>query len=324
MELLELGNILRHFRLPSPISTERISAGLINQTHLVETANRSYIVQKLNPIITPEICGDGHTISDYLKTQGISAPQYFLSEIGLPYFETEEGLWRVLEKLLGKSLDAPSSSHAYKAAALLGKIHTSLRSFSYSCKGKPDFHNVQKIREELIEVSTKKYQENLEEAKKLSELTLKWIEKETLPKDVPKQLIHGDPKFSNFLFEGERETGLIDFDTFTSHSPLIDVGDMMRSWCNSTPKENPQAKFEKEIYQAITEGYKTTNPQFSEMTLIPRAFRLLVLEQTMRYLKDCFEDKYYPWDPQKFPSRLVRNSTYAKRHIDLYRQIEGL
>ena len=52
-----------------------------------------------------------------------------------------------------------------------------------------------------------------------------------LPESLPQSIVHGDPKISNIIFQGEHACCMIDLDTCMLHTPLVDIGDAMWSWC---------------------------------------------------------------------------------------------
>src|SRR2546425_1136416 len=61
--------------------------------------------------------------------------------------------------------------------------------------------------------------------------------------DEPRQLIHGDLKISNLIFDGlGHAVGIIDFDTILRHARAIDLGDAFRSWCNRTAEDDPDGR----------------------------------------------------------------------------------
>ena len=56
------------------------------------------------------------------------------------------------------------------------------------------------------------------------------------------QLVHGDLKISNLIFDAAgKAVGIIDFDTLLVHARAIDLGDALRSWCNWTAEDDRAA-----------------------------------------------------------------------------------
>ena len=88
------------------------------------------------------------------------------------------------------------------------------------------------------------------------------IPKLLLPSDLPQRVVHGDPKISNILFEGQRAVGLIDLDTCNRHTVLVDLGDAVRSWCRDG-SEDERHRFQIERFEAMLKGYAAEGPQLT-------------------------------------------------------------
>lgn len=327
--------ILAQFGLPRAANVGTIKSGLINQTWLAETSAGKFVIQKLHPIVRTETCRDAKVVTDFLNTAGVKCPEFLLSREGAPFLEYEGGLYRVMKYIEGQTFDTiKSTAHAFSAAGLMKQMHRAMGSLDYKCIGSiPHFHDTEFIFEQFKKVL--RAPEHAALTKTVSadiQTILQEVPAQLLPSNLPQQIIHGDPKISNFLFDGEKAIAILDFDTCLTHSPLIDIGDALRSWCNLSGEDSGDALFDKEIYDAAREGYLSglngapngTNSTEQFTKLIPQAFRLLVIEQAMRFLKDYFEDNYYGWDPARFDSRREHNLVRARNQLSLYRQIRGL
>lgn len=73
------------------------------------------------------------------------------------------------------------------------------------------------------------------------------------------QVIHGDPKVTNFLFDrhGDRVVSLIDLDTVMPGLLLHDIGDALRSCCNPGGEtgRRGQTVFAPELFRSWLQGY---------------------------------------------------------------------
>ena len=79
-------------------------------------------------------------------------------------------------------------------------------------------------------------------------------------KVTDKKIIHGDPKLSNFLFDknSKNVVSLIDLDTISTGSFLIDLADCIRSLCNLSgedPVNDSTVYFDTNICRYFLEGY---------------------------------------------------------------------
>lgn len=333
--------ILIEFNLSGPFEVTKAPFGLINKTFFVRAKEGDFVLQELHRIVGKETCLDAKTVTDFIRaqqdtktvtdfarSQGISVPEFLASRSGQAWTNYQGTLWRVMKRLPGISMDTINSSNqAYSAGRLTGEFHSALKNFDYRCQGSiPHFHDTRYIFEQFKDIVERPLNMGLaSDLGKEIETVLIEVPKQLLPTHLPRQIIHGDLKISNYLFEKENATALLDFDTCISRSPLIDLGDALRSWCNTVGEDNEVASFNKDIYAAARMGYtETASLSEEERELIPQAFRLLVIEQAMRFLKDYFEDNYYAWNPEKFESRRQHNLVRTRGQLSLFEQIAGL
>lgn len=320
--------VLTTFGLTDPDIVIKNKAGLINKTYFVMNAEGdTRILQKLHSVVRPETCEDAYAIATYARAGGISVPEFLLTAEGKTWFLCEGGLWRCMKSLSGHGKKILTPEAAESAAALVGQFHTVMANSDYICRGSiPHFHDSPYIFKHAVAVFDKEKETALGKAVQ-NEIHFYTTElsKQLLPEALKKQIVHGDLKISNFLFKGGSVTALLDFDTCMNHTPLVDIGDALRSWCNTADEGNEIANFDRAIYDVAIRGYlSTASLSPKEQTLIPQAFRLMTLECGIRFLKDYFEDTYFGWNKKKFPSRRAHNLARARGQMSLFKQIETL
>ncbi|MEM1008959.1 MAG: phosphotransferase, partial [Myxococcota bacterium] len=145
-----------------------------------------------------------------------------------------------------------------------------------------------------------------------------------LPRNLPQHVVHGDPKFSNLLFNTQQQAvALIDLDTCNRHSLLVDLGDAIRSWCRESGGEDEIKTFSIERYQALLQGYLSAAPQLTteERAQLHQAGPLITLELTARFITDAFQDQYFGWDDSRYPSRPAHNTARAQAMSHLAKQM---
>lgn len=325
-----VGSVCHVFNLSSPLSIQKISSGLINQSFLIKNLEGLFVVQKMHPVFNENTCVDAKIVTDFLRSHGVLTPTYLTTTNGDPFVFVDGTVWRIMRNLPGRSIETVTNPKlAQSSGALLRKIHRALRDFDYLCTGSiPHFHDTPYLFEQFLTIvrGDNRFSRLLPPVRKEIKMIVDAVPKELLPERLPRKVIHGDLKISNFLFdEIGTATALLDFDTCMNQTALIDIGDALRSWCNTAGEDTEDTKFDRDIYDATLRGYfLTASISKKERSLIPQAFRLLVIEQAMRFLNDYFEDTYYGWDQARFSSRREHNLVRCRGQINLYRQIASL
>ena len=113
--------------------------------------------------------------------------------------------------------------------------------------------------------------------------------------------IHGDPKLDNILFDNasDRAVSLIDLDTLQPGLLQYDIGDCLRSCCNTageTPDELSAVSFDLDICRAILIAYFDEMRGFlndCDIEYIYDAIRLIPFELGIRFLNDYLEGNRY-------------------------------
>ena len=315
-----------NFGINKKAAVKPVSGGLLHGTWQVEDGHHSFIVQKLHTVVSKKTCQDAKHITDHARARGVSVPEFVVGADGSQWFSFEGALWRCMKKLPGVCISTVSSpQQAHSAAALLARFHVAAKESAYVCCGSIEhFHDSPFIYEQFKDVvSAEEHAMSRKAVDKEVQIILDAMPSEMLPGDLPQQIIHGDPKISNFLFQGDKALSLLDFDTCLSHSPLVDIGDAMRSWCNPAGEDTANTEFDENIYHAALQGYLSEAAlSTKEQQLIGRASRLITLELASRFLRDYFEDRYFGWDEKRFTSRAEHNLLRARGQIALYQKMK--
>lgn len=113
--------------------------------------------------------------------------------------------------------------------------------------------------------------------------------------------VHGDPKVNNVMIEATtgRAISLVDLDTVKPGLIHYDIGDCMRSGCNSLGEETEQWEavcFDPDIGAAILEGYLTQARHFltdADYEYLFDSIRLLTFELGLRFFTDHLAGNVY-------------------------------
>lgn len=305
-----ISGLLEAFELGELKDLRRLYSGLLQQTWRLETATGIFVAQKLHPIFTPVVTEDGQIISTYLRSQGFPTPEYLITSTGDLHLLLGSDRWRVMTCLPGIThATPPNLDHLYQVGTIVGQMHQALGEFEYEFQFQiPHFHDTPYLWAKLKDIP-------MDPAGiPAAEFLLTTVPDLFLPEDLPRQIIHGDLKLVNFLFDDQGQvTGILDLDTLMSHSLYVEMGDALRSWTKKGDRFDPDA------FRASLQGYQASGALSQlDLDLLLRGFRLITLELGIRFLIDVVEDHYFDWDPNQYPDRRSHNLARCWRQIHLY------
>ncbi len=232
---------LKSFELPGSIqSIEKIDVGRIHETYLGRwSGGESFIHQRINPHVFPDLGAleENYTaVFQHLERCGYPIRLIPHREGGC-FLRHKGEVWRTLTFLENaESYDVcPSSIHAEAAGRTLSRFHgllSSLPPAEYPLL-LPGFQSTEKRRAEFESSFASAQEERLEEVSEFQDelRSLFYSVRPFFEAELPRSLIHYDPKFNNFLFRKSdlSDCTLIDLDLVSGGSRLIDYGDFIRS-----------------------------------------------------------------------------------------------
>lgn len=318
-----LDDILDSFSISRPVSVKQITTGLVNQTYKIINSDGVFALQTLHPVFPDEALEDMHIVTDFLSQQGLRVPKLMRTTTGEFFMRDHNNLrWRLYSWIDGRVHEAVvDEDMAQEAGKMVGAMHKALSQFHYQPKGSiPHFHDTAYVLKRLKEVSSqlpddaRKIADNI-----LNEAPALLIDESKLESHV----IHGDLKISNLLFdENQKAIGVIDFDTLIWKPRAIDMGDALRSWCNRTSEDDPQAVFDEAIFEAAETGYSIGfNPDLDKREIHRKAAKQIAYELSARFLTDIVTDNYFGFDEKRYPSRKAHNFARAVGQYHLAKSI---
>ncbi len=295
---------------PSIESIEPLGNGYINDTYLVSTSTKPFVVQKINKHVftNPEqIMANLEVLNQHivqannpqitlkiprlLQTQ--SQQNYFRDEQddywrALTYIENSESL-EVIRNLADAEQVGLALGQFHRLTRMLDaeKLHDTLPGFHITPGYLRHYKQVKgraKIPEDVFcSDFIARYQSinnDLEMAKEQGLLTT--------------YVIHGDPKLNNFLFDKDTRKiiSIIDLDTVKPGLIHYDIGDCLRSCCHDTITD----QFNLEVCRALLTCYlEEMGELFSgnDYQFVYPAIRLIPFELGIRFYTDYLEGNRY-------------------------------
>jgi Ser/Thr protein kinase RdoA (MazF antagonist) len=305
-------------------TVEPIARGLINHTLLVRDAGGTpcAVLQRLHPIFGPEVNLDLEAVTAHLAGRGVMTPRLIRTTSGEAWVARADGVWRALTYVDGASFDRVSGpAMAAEAGRLVGRFHRALDGFEYGYRfARAGVHDTAAHLGKLRRLADAGGDPD---AEALARDILR--EAAALPPlpDTPRRHTHGDLKISNVLFAPDGAAlCLIDLDTLGLQTLAYELGDALRSWCNPAGEDVTEPAADREIFEAALEGYVEAAGDLvtdAERVSIAPGMVTVCVELAARFCADAFEDRYFGWDPTRFPDRRTHNLVRARGQLALGR-----
>lgn len=313
-----------------PRTSPRVSPlgnGLINQTWRVETELEPFVLQRVNPVFSPEIHHNIRAVTGRLRAAGIFTPELLDADHGLPWAVDDHGeVWRLMTYVSGRSFDTVQSlAQARSAGALVARVHEALELLEHEFVGlRTGVHDtaahLARLRAALAEHRAHRlYDAVAPLAEAILEASARLV---PLP-ELPETICHGDLKFNNLRFssDGEQAICLVDLDTFAPMSLAFELGDAWRSWCNRGGETEAGVGFDLDVFAAAYHGYASARRRVltpDERRGVVLGVEWISLELAARFCADALQESYFGWDPARYASRGDHNLARARGQLRLH------
>jgi len=294
----------------------------MHATYIVDAERGRHVLQRLHPkLSTVEILADFEAVTHHLAAQHFSAPCLVHTHDGERVAVDPEGRWwRLATWVPGETKNKVQSTvEAEQGARALGRFHQAVADIDHHFGSQHPLHDTEShLRALVTAVKNPAYGPHLATVKNEVDRILALLPALMLPDDLPRRVVHGDPKISNILFQGDKAIGLIDLDTCNRHTILVDLGDAVRSWCRDGGEDERQ-KFQVDRFEAILRGYAAEGPPLTtaEIGHLGGAGRLITLELASRFARDVLEDEYFAYDAERYPDRRAHNQARTRSMLYL-------
>jgi Ser/Thr protein kinase RdoA (MazF antagonist) len=317
--------ILDQFQLDEKIvSVVAFGDGHINETlkTIDDKGNSKYILQRINHAIFTNVemlQNNIQTVTTHIRKKLEAAGEKEIDRKVLTFLPTQDGklyyfdgdsYWRVCLYIAGsQTIDELNVHSAYEAGKAFGNFQSMLSDIPDGTLGEtiPNFHNMEFRLQQFNDALKANAAGRLDEVQDLVDEITKRAEamciQEKLYREgkLKKRINHCDTKVNNILFDKDGNVlCVIDLDTVMPGFVLSDIGDFIRTGCNTGAEDDEnldKVKVNTEIFEAYARGYMETAKAFltpEEIKLLPYGGRLLTYMQTVRFLTDYINgDTYY-------------------------------
>jgi Ser/Thr protein kinase RdoA (MazF antagonist) len=312
-----------------------IESGRVHWTYLVNVNGRnSYVLQKLNPYFgsSDALGANLNRVNIALEKTSVRSPKIIptLSKQWL-YTDPHNDFYRLTSFLPGRPPEKCSLQDAGLAAKAVGRCHMALNRpkpielFSFpDADGECTNHRL--CVEGDFTIIKDQYRRHPNLPKIIDDVDRGAKATTLLPTKpafvhiflIRDLVVHRDCKRDNFLIDGDT-VGLMDWDTVAYGDPLLDLGEMCRSWAISPTKPF----FNASVASALLAGYRGSGLKLTtdQYRMLPAVVRGLALNLARRYLTDALAEVFFRWDKEAYPSLFEQNHIRGCWYLDLAEEL---
>jgi Ser/Thr protein kinase RdoA (MazF antagonist) len=314
------GVILRFCEDTSSIEISTLGEGNINDTFLVRSAEKTFVLQRINNSVFPDpdiLITNLHHLSEHLAShQDTAAPHWEDAVLiaaldGSPSAHHSDGsVWRALSYIKDSICftRAETTFQAEQTGWALGHFHRRLTGLDTDKMQipLPGFHHLANYLQQYTRMNPKQLKGTSSEVQFCMETIQEnresalILEKSYSSGKTASRIIHGDPKIGNVLFD--KKTGLakslIDLDTVGPGLLQHDIGDCLRSVCNRGGETGriDDVLFDLNLCRVTLEGYCKAAAEF--LTLLDRELiyegtKAITYELGLRFFMDYLQGNIY-------------------------------
>jgi len=317
--------ILHQFEIEDIMTiVEPFGKGHINDTFIAKNSKgeAKYVLQRINHQIFKDVDmlqNNIKSVTEHIRKKLVAAGETDISRKVLEFFPAKDGkfycfyednYWRVCRYIQGSNTyEEVNPEFSYEAGKTFAHFQWMLSDIPDGSIGEiiPNFHNMEFRLQQFEEAIASNAAGRLAEAQELVDALLERAEtyciQERLHRDgqLKKRINHCDTKVNNILFDEKGKVlCVIDLDTVMPGFVLSDIGDFIRTACNTGAEDDEnldRIRVNMEIFKAYTRGYMESAKDFLtplEIKMLPYGGRLLTYMQTVRFLTDYINgDTYY-------------------------------
>ncbi|VEP17222.1 Aminoglycoside phosphotransferase [Hyella patelloides LEGE 07179] len=310
------------------IKVRELGEGNINQTFLVvidRGENKHFVLQQINTQVftQPELIMDNIQIfTNHVnhKLAGLSlgsnrcwqVPQVLLTSTAKHhYLDRNNRFWRAITFIENAQSynTIQNLEHAQEIGYGLGIFHTLISDLDVTrlADTLPGFHiapSYLKQYHQALAKTTKKKATEVNYCQQFIQERINFVailEQAKAQGILKLSPIHGDPKVNNIMIDNQdkKAIAMVDLDTIKPGLIHYDIGDCLRSGCNTLGEETSnweKVQFDLNLAQAILQGYLSIADNFitqQELEYIYEGIRLIAFELGLRFFTDYLNNDIY-------------------------------
>jgi Ser/Thr protein kinase RdoA (MazF antagonist) len=338
--MTEAASVVDAWPWSDPVTLRSLEEGLIHRSWVVDGGEGpTAVLQRVNlDIFSPRATENIDAVTSRLAACGMRTPRVLRTRRGALWHTDEHGgCWRALSFVGDQTATAlGSAAQAEQVGRLVARFHAALADFDWEFRpiwsealragGTRDrFHDTAAYMG-LLEIALEEHPgHRLRQGVTpvAQEILAAWGRWDG-PARLPLRVVHGDLKLSNVRFSRGAAEALIDLDTVGPGTIDAELGDALRSWCNTATEDSGAPVFDIELFEAAMRGY-ARGGELSEdewSSVVPGVERI-ALELAGRFARDALEESYFGWE-QRFGGRGEHNLLRARGQLALAGEVRSL
>lgn len=292
--------------------------GNINDTFLAQTAEKKIVLQRLNGNVFPDplvLIHNLQQLNQHIQSKQETETQRWENTILVPTLtgqasiqDNAGNLWRALS-YIDKSFSVTKPQNDLQAAQTgwaLGHFHNNLIGLDVQKMHipLPGFHHLSSYLEcydklDETKPNTKKMLWCRDVIQRNRNISLS-LERATKTGKIVQRVIHGDPKIANILFDQKtgKAVSIIDLDTVGPGFLQHDIGDCLRSICNTGGEEGQaeETAFDLKLCEITLNGYFQETAQLLsplDREYIYDGLQAITFELGLRFFTDYLQGNIY-------------------------------
>ena len=286
--------IYKNFIEDDVIEVAVLGEGHINDTYMVKTASREYVLQRIQKNMNISNLEYNYSLYyEVLNKYNIEYPKWLKLRDGSHYYIDEDSnAWRMYPYIESDAIHQPMSvDMLYSYGQGLAKLHSAFRDIKK--KLIPIYPHLHELKYYYL-----KYTNLIASDNNIKSLRDMQIEKQIeqiseqffIPEEERQSIIHADTKLSNVLFKDGQVIGFIDFDTIMHGPVTVDIADAIRSCCIQN------GKIDNDAANSLVEGYISLCDESEAKEVqnnLWHDFNKLCFELALRYYIDAVSEENY-------------------------------
>lgn len=329
--------VLQNYALEGSVNyCERYGSGHINETYLVKTDKKDYILQKINNTIfkdVPALMANIAAVSKHLSDKGFDERHNLTlvpTKDGKNYVLHRDGsYWRVY-KFVTDSISlnlAETPEDFYNSALGFGTFQSLLYDFDADVLSEtiPHFHDTPDRYRQLHEAIANNKAGRLDNVKEELEFALSQEKDASMlmdllkSGDLPLRVTHNDTKLNNVLLDAatRKPICIIDLDTVMPCLVANDFGDSIRFGASTALEDEEnlnKVELSLDLFDVYTKGFLEgcgKHLKDKEIDTLPYGAKIMTLECGVRFLTDYLNGDTY-FRVHKPDHNLIRCRTQFK------------